>query len=314
MASPVFFIKKKDGKLRLVQDYQKLNEVTIKNRYPLPLAANIINRLSGAKYFMKFNVQWGYTNVCIKEGDEWKAAFTTTRGLSKPHVMFFGLTNSPATFQALMNTIFADLIAERRVAVYLDNILIFSQSLDQHRQDVREVLMRLEAHDLYLRLEKCDFEQTKVEYLGMIISQGAVRMDPAKVKAMANWPTPCNLRDVRSFVGFANFYWRFIKDFSKIVRPLHDLTEKDAPFTWGVAQKQAFNTLKEAFTSKLVLALWELHRKTWLEVDASGFATGGVISQEGDDNLWHPVAFCSESMIKAEHNYQTWDRKMLAII
>jgi hypothetical protein len=181
------------------------------------LAADIINRLSGAKYFTKFDVRWGYTNVRIKEGDEWKAAFTTTRGLFEPHVMFFGLTNSPATFQALMNTIFADLIAEGRVAVYLDDILIFSQSLNQHRQDVREVLRRLKAHDLYLRPEKCDFEQTEVEYLGMIISQGAVRMDPAKVKAVADWPTLRNLRDVCSFVGFANFYRQFIKDFSKIV-------------------------------------------------------------------------------------------------
>jgi hypothetical protein len=228
--------------------------------------------------------------------------------------MFFGLTNLPATFQALMNTIFADLITEGRVAVYLDDILILLQSLDQHHQDIQEVLRYPKVHDLYLRLEKCNFEQTEAEYLGMIISQGAVRMDPAKVKAVANWPAPHNLRDVRSFVRFANFYRRFINDFSKIVRPLHDLTKKDAPFTWGVAQKQAFSTLKEAFTSKPVLALWESHRKMRPEVDASGFATGGVISQEGDDGLWHPVAFCLESMIEAEHNYQTWDHEMLVII
>jgi hypothetical protein len=132
MALPVFFIKKKNGKLQLVQDYRKLNNITIKNRYPLPLPADIINRLSGAKYFSKFDVQWGYTNVRIKEGNKWKAAFTTSHGLFKPRVMFFGLTNSPATFQALMNTIFADLIAEGRVAVYLDDILVFSMDLEQH--------------------------------------------------------------------------------------------------------------------------------------------------------------------------------------
>jgi hypothetical protein len=132
MASPVFFIKKKDGKLRLVQDYQKFNEISIKNRYPLPLPADIINRLSGAKYFSKFDVRWGYTNVRIKGGDEWKAAFTTSRGLFESRVMFFGLTNLLATFQALMNTIFADLIAEGRVVVYLDNILVFSTDLEQH--------------------------------------------------------------------------------------------------------------------------------------------------------------------------------------
>jgi hypothetical protein len=314
MASPVFFIKKKNGKLRLVQDYQKLNDITIKNRYPLPLPADIINRLSGAKYFSKFDVRWGYTNVRIKEGNEWKAAFTTSCGLFEPRVMFFGLTNSPATFQALMNTIFTDLIAEGRVAVYLDDILVFSTDLEQHRRDVNEVLRRLEAHDLYLRPEKCEFEQTEVEYLGMIISEGAVRMDDAKVQAVSEWPTPRNLRDVRSFVGFANFYRRFIKDFSKIVCPLHDLTKKDVPFSWGTAQKLAFETLKKSFVSKPILALWEPHRRTRLEVDASGYATGGVISQEGDDGLWHPVAFQSESLTEAERNYQTWDREMLAII
>jgi hypothetical protein len=314
MASPVFFIKKKDGKLRLVQDYRKLNDITIKNWYPLPLLADIINWLSGTKYFSKFDVWWGYTNIWIKEGNEWKAAFTTSCGLFEPRVMFFSLTNSPATFQALMNTIFADLIAEGRVAVYLDDILVFSTDLEQHQRDINEVLRRLEAHNLYLRPERCKSEQTKVEYLGMIISKGAVRMDDARVQAVSEWPTPCNLRDVRSFVGFANFYRCFIQDFLKIVRPLHDLTKKDVPFSWGTAQKLAFDTLKKSFVSKPILALWEPHRRTRLEVDASGYATGGVISQEGDGGLWHPVAFRSESLTEAECNYQTWDREMLAII
>jgi hypothetical protein len=228
--------------------------------------------------------------------------------------MFFGLTNLPATFQALMNTIFADLIAEGRVAVYLDDILVFSTLLEQDRRDVNKVLRRLKAHDLYLRPEKCKFEQTKVEHLGMIISEGAVRMDNAKVQAVSEWPTPRNLRDVRSFVGFANFYRCFIKDFSKIIRPLHDLTKKDVPFSWGTTQKLAFETLKKSFVSKPILALWEPHRCTRLEVDASGYATGSVISQEGDDGLWHPVAFRSESLTEAERNHQTWDREMLVII
>lgn len=140
MSSPVFFVKKKDGKLRLIQDYRKLNDITVKNRYPLPLATDIINKLKGAKIFTKFDVRWGYHNVWIKEGDEWKAAFTTNRGLFEPKVMFFGLTNSPATFQALMNTIFADLVAEGKVAVYLDDILIWSNEIEEHRKIVNEVL------------------------------------------------------------------------------------------------------------------------------------------------------------------------------
>lgn len=162
MASPVFFVKKKDGKLRLIQDYRKLNDITVKNRYPLPLASDIVNRLRQAKYFTKFDVRWGYHNVRIKEGDEWKAAFVTNKGLFEPKVMFFGLTNSPATFQALMNSIFADLVAEGKVAVYLDDILIFSTNLEEHRKVVHEVLQRLQSHDLYLRPEKCELLKRKV--------------------------------------------------------------------------------------------------------------------------------------------------------
>ena len=150
MSSPVFFIKKKDGKLRLVQDYRKLNEITVKNRYPLPLASDIINRLRGASYFTKFDVRWGYNNIRIKEGDEWKATFATMEGLFEPRVMFFGMTNSPATFQALMNSVFADLVAKGVVAVYLDDILIFTATLEEHCQVVSEVLKRLQQHDLFL--------------------------------------------------------------------------------------------------------------------------------------------------------------------
>ena len=313
MASPVFFIKKKDGKLRLIQDYRKLNEITVKNRYPLPLATDIINKLRGAKIFTKFDVRWGYHNVRIKEGDEWKAAFVTNRGLFEPKVMFFGLTNSPATFQSLMNTIFADLIAEGKVAVYLDDILIWSNDLAEHRKIVHEVLTRLEKHDLYLRPEKCEFEKSEIEYLGLIIRPNEVTMDPIKVKAVAEWPTPRNLKEVRGFIGFANFYRRFIQDFSKLARPLHDLTKKDVPFTWGPAQQSAFDELKKKFISKPVLAMWDANRPTRIEVDASGFATGGVISQKGDDNFWHPIAYRSQSMTEAERNYEIFDREMLAI-
>ena len=314
MASPVFFIKKKDGKLRLIQDYRKLNDITIKNRYPLPLASDIINRLKDAKIFTKFDVRWGYHNVRIKEGDEWKAAFVTNRGLFEPKVMFFGLTNSPATFQALMNSIFADLIAEGKVAVYLDDILIWSNDLAEHRKIVHEVLKRLEEHDLYLRPEKCEFEKSEIEYLGMLIREGQVLMDPVKTKAVTTWPTPQNLKDVRGFIGFANFYRRFIKDFSKICRPLHDLTKKDTPFVWGQKQQEAFDALKTAFTSDPILAVWDAERPTRIEVDASGHATGGVILQKSEAGLWHPLAFRSQTMTEPERNYEIYDREMLAII
>lgn len=170
MALPFFFVKKKDRALRPVQDYRRLNEMTIKNRYPLPLISELIDKLKGAKYFTKLDVRWGYNNVRIKEGDEHKAAFVTNRGLFEPTVMFFGLTNSPATFQNMMNDIFADFIAEGKVTVYLDDILIFSADLEEHRRIVMEVLRRLKENDLFLKPEKCEFEQDRTEYLGMIIT------------------------------------------------------------------------------------------------------------------------------------------------
>jgi hypothetical protein len=314
MASPVFFIKKKDGKLRLVQDYRRLNKITIKNRYPLPLAADIVNRLTGAQLFMKFDVRWGYHNIRIKSGDEWKAAIITNRMEVEPTVMGFGMTNSPATFQSLMNSVFADLIATGVVAVYMDDILIYTPTLAEHRKIVREVLQRLQDHDLYLKPEKCEFEKQEIEYLGMIIRQGEVCMDPGKVSTVRDWPTPTTLRDVRAFIGFSNFYRRFIKDFSSIARPLHDLTKKDVPWQWHAEQQHAFDTLKEKFCQEPILKVYDPNLETRVEVDASGYATGGILSQKYPDGLWHPVAYRSSSMSKEERNYEIYDREMLGCI
>src|SRR3979490_2767892 len=227
MAAPVFFIKKKEGSLRLMQDYRRLNAMTIKNQYPLPLIPELINHLRGAKYFTKLDIQWGYNNVWIKDGDKWKAAFWTNRGLYEPLVMFFGLTNSPATFQMMMNDIFQDLIMEGVVCVYIDDILIYSKDRAEHQSVTRRVLERLREHKLYLRKEKCKFEQTRIKYLGLIISEGKVEMDLVRVRGVTEWPTPKNRKEVQSFLGFANFYRHFIKDFSSHARPLFDLTKKE---------------------------------------------------------------------------------------
>jgi hypothetical protein len=196
MASSVFFVKKKTGDLSLIQDYRKLNSITVKNRYPLPLALDIVNKLWNAKIFTKFDIHWGYHNVRIKEGNEWKAAFIINQGLFEPRIMFFGLTNSPAIFQALMNAIFADLIAKRKVAVYLNDILIWSTTLDKHWKIDYEVLCRLEEHDLYLQPEKCEFEQSHVNYLRLVISPGKVSMDPVKIQAVKDWTPSMKLKEV----------------------------------------------------------------------------------------------------------------------
>jgi hypothetical protein len=228
--------------------------------------------------------------------------------------MFFGMTNSPATFQGMMNTIFANLVAEGKVAVYLNDILIFTATKEEHCCITREVLKCLQDNNLYLRPKKCEFKKESVEYLSLIISEGQVRMDPAKVTAVKLWASPKNLRNVCAFIGFANFYWRFIKDFAKIALPLHDLTKKDVPWQWTFVKKQAFEALKAAFTSKPILTMWDLARATRIETNASAHTTSGIILQLCKDGLWHPVAYQSESLIGAERNYNTHNQELYAII
>jgi len=206
MAAPVFFIKKKDGSLRLVQDYRALNSMTVKNKYPLPLISKLVSQLRGARYFTKLDVRWGFNNVHIKPGDEWKAAFRTNQGLFEPLVMFFGMTNSPATFQTMMNDIFRDLIAEGIMVVYLDDILIFTRTEEEHAKAIRRVLQVLQEHKLFLCPEKCEFCKERIKYLGLVISENEVSMDPVKVTGVRGWPTPENKTDIQAFLGFVNFY------------------------------------------------------------------------------------------------------------
>lgn len=314
MAAPVFFIKKKDGGLRLIQDYRKLNEMTIKNTYPLPLISELVNKLRKAKIFTKLDVRWGYNNVRIKEGDEWKAAFRTNRGLYEPLVMFFGLTNSPATFQTMMNDIFKELIDEGVVVVYLDDILIFTATLEEHQEVVKRVLKVMRDNKLYLKPEKCSFEQDKVEYLGLIISANKIEMDPVKVEGVSQWPTPTNVKEVQSFLGFVNFYRRFIQDFANIAKPLHNLTKKDLPWMWSKNEQEAFNHLKQRVTTSPILIFPDDNKPFKVEADSSDYATGAVLSQQGNDDKWHPVAFLSKSLSAVERNYDIHDKEMLAII
>ena len=312
-ASPVFYIKKKDGSLRLVVDYRRLNAITIKNRYPLPLSADLLDKLSSANIFSKLDLRWGYNNIRIKDGDEWKAAFRTRRGLFEPSVMGFGLTNAPATFQNMMNEIFKDLI-DVFVIIYLDDILIFSDNKEDHVKHVQEVLKRLREHDLFCKPEKCEFFRKLVEYLGLIISKGRIAMDEGKVKAILEWPVPKNVKDIQAFLGFANFYRRFIEDFSGIVKPMTSLLRKDAPWKWTQAEEESFKTLKDRFTNAPVLVMPDMNKQFIVEADASDFATGAVLSQKQDDGKIHPIAFMSKSLNDAERNYEIYDKELLAVI
>ena len=211
-ASSFFFVRKKDGKLRPVQDYRKINAVTIRNQYPLPLIADLIRDLSNAHIYTKLDVRWGYNNVRIREGDETKAAFKTRYGLFEPTVMYFGLTNSPATFQTMMNFIYRDVILKHEplgttIRVYMDDIGIATRTnLADHQNAVYDVLKVAQLHDLYFKPEKCLFSAASMDYLGVILEKGVTRMDPAKITGVDAWPTPKTVMEVRKALGFFNFY------------------------------------------------------------------------------------------------------------
>jgi len=280
MAAPVFFIKKKDGSLQLVQDYRALNSMTVKNKYLLSLISELVSQLRGARYFTKLDVRWGFNNVRIKPRNEWKAAFWTNRGLFEPLVMFFGMTNSLATFQTMMNDIFQNLIAEGIMVVYLDDILIFTKTKEEYEQVVRRVLQVLKENKLFLRPEKCEFCKQWIEYLGLVISENKVSMDPVKVAGVREWPTPKNKTDVQAFLGFVNFYWRFIQDFSAKAQPLFDLTRSEQVWMWSRKEQAAFEDLKTVVTTALIVSPQLESDPFRIEVDSSDFATGAVLSQQ----------------------------------
>ena len=314
MASPFFFVKKKDGKLRPCQDYKYLNNWTVKNAYPLPLISDIMDKLKGAKYFTKFDVRWGYNNIRIRKGDEWKVAFKTNRGLFEPTVMFFGMCNSPATFQAMMDSTFEDIIKEGFVLIYMDDILIFAPTREKLEQLTKQVLQRLREADLYLKPKKCEFNKERIEYLGMVIQEGKITMDSVKVKGLRDWPVPTTVKQVQSFLGFGNFYWKFIKKFSELARPLNDLLKKDRKFEWTQECQTAFDTLKQRFTEEPVLMMPDQSRPFQIEADASKYASGAVLTQLDSNGDRHPVAFLSKTFTETERNYEIYDRELLGII
>jgi len=319
-ASPFFFVRKKDRKLRPVQDYQKINAITIRNQYPLPLIADLIRDLSNAHIYMKLDVRWGYNNVQIHEGDKKKAAFKTRYGLFEPTVMYFGLTNSPATFQTMMNYIYCDVILKHEplgttICVYMDDIGIATcTTLDDHRHAVHDVLKVAQLHDLYFKLEKCLFHSSSMDYLGVILEKGVTRMDPAKIAGVDTWPIPKNAMEVRKALGFFNFYCPFIKDFAFIARPLHKLTRKDQEWQWGPEEQNAFDALKKRVTTEPVLAHAKLDDQFELEVDASGYAVGVVPLERKEDGKKHPIGYYLATLNEAQRNYDIYDLELLAIV
>ena len=314
--APIVFAKKADGTLRLCVDYRGLNKITIKNRYPLPLIGELLERISKAKYFTKFDVRDGYNRLRIASGEEWKTAFRCRYGLFEYTVMPFGLCNAPGTFQHYMNDTFRDFLDEFLV-VYLDDMLIYSDNLKEHRKHVRKVLERLREAGLFLKPSKCEFHVQEVEFLGFVIGINGVRMDPKKVESVTAWPTPRSPHDIRMFLGLANFYRRFIKDFSQLAAPLTRLLKKESmarKFSWSKEAQTAFEQLKTAFTTAPILTHFDPEQPTILEADASTHALGAVVSQLDSEGKLHPIAFHSRKFNPAELNYDIYDKEMLAIV
>jgi hypothetical protein len=282
--------------------------------------------------FTKFNVHWGYNNVRIKDGDEWKAAFLTPEGLFEPTVMFFGLTNSPVTFQMMMNTIFRKEVAQGWLLVYMDNIAIHtkphpeesdSQHQRRHVMLTHQVLQKLHNNDLYLKPSKCEFAKDEIEYLRVIIGKNWMHMDPTKLNSVQQWKPPWNPTEVCQFLGFTGYYCYFVPNYSRITWPLLDLTKKAKQWHWGVAQHKAFLELKTHMCSSPVLTQPDFNRCFYLQADASAYSMGTVLSQEGKTSptlakcakpVTHPIAYYSATFTPTEHNYDIYEWELLAIM
>ena len=293
----------------MVQDYRKLNQVTIKDKTPLLLIGEVIDKLKEAKYFNKLDLIWRYNNIQIKEGDEWKAAFLTNKGLFKPQVMYFRLCNSPGTFQRMMNSIFRELLHEGVLANYMNDFVIPARTMEELEEQTIRFLKIAEKHNLCFKRSKCDFNMEKIPILGVIVGKGQIKMEQEKIKVVKEWKIPGKVKDVESFLGFANFYRRFIQNFSHITKLLNELKGKKE-WKWEEEHQKAFEELKERITSQPVLAL---PRKDRVETDASEHAIGGVLSQE-QEGKWKPIAFLSGMMQPVEQNYEIYDKELLAIV
>jgi hypothetical protein len=312
-ATPILFVKKADRLLRLVVDYRGINKGTVKNRYPLPLLHDTLMNLLKARWFTKLDIHGAYNLIRMAEGKEWKTAFRTHYGLFESLVMPFGLTNAPATFQNYINDILAPYL-DCFCTAYLDDTLIYSDNFEEHQQHVRLVLDAFAKAGLHLKPKKCEFHQPEVKYLGLIISTEGIKMDPEKLHAIQDWEPPSNLKDIHAFLGFANFYCRFIRNYSHIVQPLTFLTRKGVPFAWLTEQQTAFDTLKATFTSVPVLAHFDLDWDVIVEMDASDYISTSVLSQYDNDNVLHPIAYFSKKHSPVECNYEIYDKELMAII
>jgi hypothetical protein len=305
--APVLFVQKKDGSQRMCVDYRSLNDVTMKNKYLLPRIEDLFDQMRGARVFSKIDLRSGYHQMRIRPLDIPKTTFSTRYGLYEFTVMSFGLTNAPAYFMNLMNKVFMEYL-DRFVVVFINDILIYSKSDSDHAEHLRLVLQKLRDNQLYAKFSKCEFWIGEVPFLGHIISNGGISVDPAKVKEIMEWRVPTTVRrfEVSWDLGY---YWRFIEGFSKIAKHMTSLLKKGREFKWDEKCQDSFDQLKKRLMSPPVLVMLDLQKGFGIYCDACGQGLGCVLMQEG-----HVIAYGSRQLRKHELNYPTQDLELAVVV
>ncbi|CAI7914655.1 unnamed protein product, partial [Closterium sp. NIES-53] len=293
-------------------DYRALNAATVKNRFPVPRVEDLLDAVQGARVFSKIDLRSGYHHIRVVPEDQHKTAFRTKQGLYEFRVLPFGLTNAPAMFQTLMNTVISEFLGSF-VVVYLDDILVFSETKEEHVQHLQKVFEVLRRELLYAKQSKCEFFLPEVEFLGHVISASGIRTDPKKITAVQDWIAPTSVKELQSFLGFANYYRRFVQGYASIASPLTDLLRKGVEYVWGPAQQQAFEQMKQSLTSSPTLSYPDPTRPYVVVTDASDQAIGAVLLQDQGRGL-QPIAYESHKLRGAELNYPIHDKEALAII
>ena len=312
-SSPIVLAKKHDGTTRFCVDYRKVNEVTRKDAYPLPRVDDTLDTLVGSKFFTTLDLASGYWQVEVAPEDQPKTAFTTPEGLYQFKVMPFGLCNPPATFQRLMDRVLSGL-KWSSCLVYFDDIIVVGTTFQEHLHHLTSVFTRLRGAGLKLKPKKCTLCRQQVTFLGHIVSTDGVATDPSKTEAVSKWPIPQNRKEVQQFLGLANYYRRFVKDFALISKPLQRLTEKNAPFEWTIGCQNAFDELRKRLVSSPVLAYPDYERRFILDTDASDVGIGAVLSQVSDCGSERVIAYASRSLTRPEQRYCVTRKELLAVV
>ena len=306
--APILFVKKKDGTLRMCIDYRQINKVTVKNKYPLPRIEDLFDQLRGASVFSKIDLRSGYYQLRVKEVDVPKTAFRTRYGHYEFLVMPFGLTNAPAAFMDLINRVFRSYL-DQFVVVFIDDILVYSKDAQEHENHLRIILQTLRENQLFAKLSKCDFWLKEVSFLGHIVSAEGIRVDPVKIEAIVNWKPPRNVTKIRSFLGLAGYYQRFVQGFSVIASSLTRLLRKGVKFEWDDKCQSNFERLKEILVEAPVLIQPTSGRDYTVYSDASRIGLGCVLMQDGK-----VVAYASRQLKPHEQNYLTHDLELEAVV